>query len=84
LISQNISYSVYLAFSFTVYIGNSCLSDFILVGCKEVLGSSLFIVGEIGGNDYGFPLFDKNAFEELITYVPQVISVITSAIKVRI
>ncbi|KAK2447399.1 GDSL Lipase/Acylhydrolase superfamily protein [Trifolium repens] len=49
--------------------------------CKEVLGSSLFIVGEIGGNDYGFPLFDKNAFEELITYVPQVISVITSAIK---
>jgi hypothetical protein len=41
-------------------------------------------VGEIGGNDYGFPLFEKNAFEELITYVPQVISVITSAIKVRI
>jgi hypothetical protein len=42
-------------------------TNFILVGSNEVLGSSLFIVGEIGGNDYGFPLFEKNAFEELIT-----------------
>ncbi|KAK7302912.1 hypothetical protein RJT34_13809 [Clitoria ternatea] len=49
--------------------------------CKHVLRSSLFIVGEIGGNDYGFPLSVTTAFEDLVTYVPQVVSVITSAIR---
>ncbi|KAK7412431.1 hypothetical protein VNO78_03891 [Psophocarpus tetragonolobus] len=49
--------------------------------CKKVIGSSLFIVGEIGGNDYGYPLSGTTAFEDLVTYIPQVISVITSAIR---
>ncbi|XP_057431556.1 GDSL esterase/lipase At1g28600-like isoform X2 [Lotus japonicus] len=48
--------------------------------CEKVLGSSLFIVGEIGGNDYGYPLSQANEFEVPVTYIPQVISVITSAI----
>ncbi|KAJ1393984.1 SGNH hydrolase superfamily [Sesbania bispinosa] len=48
--------------------------------CKKVLGSSLFIVGEIGGNDYGYPLSETKAFGDVIPYVPQVISAITSAI----
>ncbi|RDY08912.1 GDSL esterase/lipase, partial [Mucuna pruriens] len=50
-------------------------------GCKKVVGSSLFIVGEIGGNDYGYPLSKTTAIEDLVTYIPQVISVITSAIR---
>nr|AFK42362.1 unknown [Medicago truncatula] len=49
--------------------------------CKGVLHSSLFIVGEIGGNDYGFPLFQTSVFGDLITYVPRVVSVITSSIR---
>ncbi|XP_061362033.1 GDSL esterase/lipase At1g28600-like isoform X2 [Gastrolobium bilobum] len=49
--------------------------------CKKVLRSSLFIVGEIGGNDYGYPLSETSAFDDLRTYIPQVISVITSAVR---
>ncbi|KAK4271674.1 hypothetical protein QN277_020330 [Acacia crassicarpa] len=49
--------------------------------CKKVLGNALFIVGEIGGNDYGYPLSQPMSLEELKTYVPQVVSAITSAIS---
>ncbi|XP_028764701.1 GDSL esterase/lipase At1g31550-like [Neltuma alba] len=49
--------------------------------CKEVLGNALFIVGEIGGNDYGYPLSQPGSLEELKTYVPQVVSAITSATR---
>ncbi|KAK7246386.1 hypothetical protein RIF29_41254 [Crotalaria pallida] len=52
-----------------------------LLSCKNVLHSSLFIVGEIGGNDYGYPLSKTKAFEEPRTYIPQVISVISSVIE---
>ncbi|CAL5183551.1 unnamed protein product [Lathyrus oleraceus] len=49
--------------------------------CKDVLGGSLFVVGEIGGNDYVFPLFAKNSYGDLIAYAPRIISIITSAIR---
>ncbi|KAJ7964782.1 GDSL esterase/lipase [Quillaja saponaria] len=49
--------------------------------CKSVLGSSLFVVGEIGGNDYNYPFILKKSVEEITTYVPQVVTAITSAIK---
>ncbi|KAL2341792.1 hypothetical protein Fmac_009732 [Flemingia macrophylla] len=49
--------------------------------CKKVMGSSLFVVGEIGGNDYGYPLSETTALADLFTYIPQVVSVITSAIR---
>ncbi|KAK7306566.1 hypothetical protein VNO77_44515 [Canavalia gladiata] len=49
--------------------------------CKSVLRSSLFIVGEIGGNDYGYPLSETTALGDLLTYVPHVVSVITSTIR---
>ncbi|XP_054802487.1 GDSL esterase/lipase At1g31550-like [Prosopis cineraria] len=49
--------------------------------CKKVVGNALFVVGEIGGNDYGYPLSQPRSLEELKTYVPQVISAITSAIS---
>ncbi|XP_014519095.1 GDSL esterase/lipase At2g27360-like isoform X1 [Vigna radiata var. radiata] len=50
-------------------------------GCKKVTGNSLFIVGEIGGNDYGYPLSETTAFGDLVPYIPQVVSVITSVIR---
>ncbi|QCD76838.1 zeta-carotene desaturase [Vigna unguiculata] len=49
--------------------------------CKKVIGNSLFIVGEIGGNDYGYPLSETTAFGDLVPYIPQVVSVITSVIR---
>lgn len=50
-------------------------------GCKKIIGSSLFVMGEIGGNDYGYPLSETTKFAVLLTYIPQVISVIISAIR---
>ncbi|MED6195211.1 hypothetical protein PIB30_035910 [Stylosanthes scabra] len=49
--------------------------------CKELLGSSLFLVGEIGGNDFNHPLYIGKSVEELRTYVPDVINGISSTIS---
>ncbi|MED6213019.1 hypothetical protein PIB30_089196 [Stylosanthes scabra] len=49
--------------------------------CKEFLGSSLFFVGEIGGNDFNNPLFQRKNIEEVKTYVPLVINEISLTIK---
>lgn len=40
-------------------------------------------MGEIGGNDYGYPFFQGRSLEEIRTYVPPVIHAIASAITVR-
>ncbi|MED6145580.1 hypothetical protein PIB30_026572 [Stylosanthes scabra] len=50
-------------------------------GCKEVLGSSLFLVGEIGGNDFNHPLFLYKSITEIRTYVPLVVNQISLAIN---
>ncbi|KAJ7968681.1 GDSL esterase/lipase [Quillaja saponaria] len=49
--------------------------------CKNVLGRSLFVVGEIGGNDYNYPFFERKSVQEIRTYLPEVITTITLAIK---
>ncbi|KAJ7964792.1 GDSL esterase/lipase [Quillaja saponaria] len=49
--------------------------------CKSTLESSLFLVGEIGGNDYNYLFISKKSVEETATYVPQVVTAITLAIK---
>ncbi|XP_020974958.1 GDSL esterase/lipase At1g28580 [Arachis ipaensis] len=49
--------------------------------CKKVLGSSLFLVGEIGGNDFNHPLFLRKSVEEIKAYIPFVINEISSAIN---
>lgn len=49
--------------------------------CHEVLENSLFLVGEIGGNDFNYPLFIQKSISEVKTYVPHVINAITSAIN---
>ncbi|KAL1370905.1 hypothetical protein HN51_001111 [Arachis hypogaea] len=49
--------------------------------CKKVLGNSLFLVGEIGGNDFNHPLFLRKSVEEIKAYIPFVINEISSAIN---
>ncbi|CAL9779809.1 unnamed protein product [Musa acuminata subsp. burmannicoides] len=46
----------------------------------SILGNSLFLVGEIGGNDYNHPFFQNRRVEEIRTFVPSVVEAISSAI----
>ncbi|XP_072976235.1 sinapine esterase-like [Typha angustifolia] len=43
---------------------------------KKIMSNSLFMVGEIGGNDYNHPFFQNRTFEEIRTYVPSVVNAI--------
>ncbi|XP_042478669.1 GDSL esterase/lipase At1g28570-like [Macadamia integrifolia] len=52
--------------------------------CNEYFGRSLFLVGEIGGNDYNYPFFQGNSVKVVQALVPQVISTISSAITMLI
>ena len=53
------------------------------VDCKKLLGESLILLGEIGGNDYNHPFFEGINFETIQDLVPYVINTIGLAIKVR-
>ncbi|XP_073109191.1 GDSL esterase/lipase At1g28570-like [Elaeis guineensis] len=52
--------------------------------CQGLFSSSLFFMGEIGGNDYNEPLIQGRTVDEIRTFVPDVISVISSTLKVLI
>ncbi|PWA64323.1 SGNH hydrolase-type esterase domain-containing protein [Artemisia annua] len=49
--------------------------------CKHLIGSSLILMGEIGGNDYNVPFFAGKSIDEVESYVPLVIDTIISAIN---
>ncbi|KVH97052.1 Lipase, GDSL [Cynara cardunculus var. scolymus] len=49
--------------------------------CKDFIGRSLILVGEIGGNDYNHPLILGKSIEEVESYVPFVVSTIVLAIN---
>lgn len=49
--------------------------------CKEFLGNSLVLMGEIGGNDYNHPFLQGKSAEEVHSIVPDVISAIGLAIN---
>ncbi|XP_056172010.1 GDSL esterase/lipase At1g28570-like isoform X3 [Syzygium oleosum] len=49
--------------------------------CKEFLGKSLVLMGEIGGNDYNYPFLMGSDLEEIQDLVPLVLEEIVSAIK---
>ncbi|KAL9999305.1 putative sinapine esterase [Helianthus debilis subsp. tardiflorus] len=53
------------------------------VYCRNFIGRSLILMGEIGGNDYNFPLSTGRPVDEVQSYVPLVIDTIISAINVR-
>ncbi|CAL4952354.1 unnamed protein product [Urochloa decumbens] len=47
--------------------------------CKEYFGKSLFLVGEIGGNDYNYAFFKGKTLDDAKTYVPTVAGAVTDA-----
>ncbi|XP_010915609.2 GDSL esterase/lipase At5g45910 [Elaeis guineensis] len=49
--------------------------------CKDYFSKSLFMVGEIGGNDYNVPLSVKRSLKEVRSYVPKVIETVSMAIE---
>ncbi|XAR66553.1 Sinapine esterase [Bertholletia excelsa] len=52
--------------------------------CETILKTSLFLMGEIGGNDYNYPFFAGGSFKELKALVPLVVEAITAATSVLI
>ncbi|XP_058100723.1 GDSL esterase/lipase At1g28570-like isoform X2 [Magnolia sinica] len=53
-------------------------------GCRKFLRGSLFLVGEIGINDYFYLFSNGSSLEVIRTYVPQVVSSIGSAVHTLI
>lgn len=49
--------------------------------CKRLIGRSLVLMGEIGGNDYNHALAAGKSIDEVEPYVPLVIKAIVSAIN---
>jgi hypothetical protein len=48
------------------------------------MNESLFLVGEIGGNDYNLPLLSRVSIEKIRTFTPSVVAKISSTITVSI
>ncbi|KAM0904665.1 hypothetical protein ACQ4PT_017873 [Festuca glaucescens] len=55
-----------------------CPSD--LSDCADMMNKSLFLVGEIGGNDYNSPLQSLMPFEMIRSFTPSVIDKISSTV----
>ncbi|CAO2170812.1 unnamed protein product [Urochloa humidicola] len=51
-----------------------------IAGCSNMMNQSLFLVGEIGGNDYNIPLLSRVPFKKIRTLVPSVVAKISSTI----
>ncbi|KAK4259674.1 hypothetical protein QN277_005982 [Acacia crassicarpa] len=49
--------------------------------CNKILEKSLFVVGEIGGNDFNKPLVARRSLAEIENFVPHVIDAISSTIS---
>ncbi|XP_010918533.1 GDSL esterase/lipase At5g03980 isoform X2 [Elaeis guineensis] len=49
--------------------------------CAEKLKHALFLVGEIGGNDYNYAFFGGKSITEVMNYVPHVVTSIINAAK---
>ncbi|XP_022682038.1 GDSL esterase/lipase At1g28600-like isoform X3 [Setaria italica] len=62
-------------------LGLLCPGD--LAGCSDMMNRSLFMVGEIGGNDYSTPLL-KARLPFVTTFAPIVIAKISSTITVSV
>ncbi|XP_023640959.1 GDSL esterase/lipase At2g27360 [Capsella rubella] len=64
--------------SFKEVLPNLCGSS---SDCENMIGNALILMGEIGGNDYNYPLFERKAIKEVEELVPLVITTISSAIS---
>uniref|UniRef100_J3KXN5 Esterase n=1 Tax=Oryza brachyantha TaxID=4533 RepID=J3KXN5_ORYBR len=49
--------------------------------CREYFKTSLFFMGEFGGNDYVFLLAAGKTVEQLVPYVPKVVDAITAGVE---
>ena len=73
-----VSYDVSIVKSFFTIMPNSyCFPD-----CAKEIKSSLFMVGEIGGNDYNYAFLFHKTTEEMKALVPEVIKAIKHAVVV--
>ncbi|KAI7734228.1 hypothetical protein M8C21_011541, partial [Ambrosia artemisiifolia] len=52
--------------------------------CRNFIGRSLILMGEIGGNDYNIPLSHGKSIDMVRSYVPLVIDTIVSTLNVLI
>nr|XP_023925267.1 GDSL esterase/lipase At1g28570-like [Quercus suber] len=49
--------------------------------CNEIIGSSIFLVGEMGGDDYNYMLFSGISLEDMPAYVTLVVKAMATAIN---
>lgn len=49
--------------------------------CEEHFANSLFLMGEIGGNDYNYPFLLHHSMDEIETFIPLVVQKIVAALK---
>ncbi|KAK4398651.1 Acetylajmalan esterase [Sesamum angolense] len=61
--------------------GSTALPSQQLTDCVEKLQNALFMVGEIGGNDYNYAIFQGKTMEELRSMVPDVVATIVDAAR---
>lgn len=54
------------------------------VDCTDYLSKSLFLVGEIGGNDYNYAFLQGLSMAQIQAFVPRVVEAIAGATSVRI
>ncbi|XVF39552.1 hypothetical protein PTKIN_Ptkin01aG0043300 [Pterospermum kingtungense] len=73
----NSSLSQQLDWMFT-YFNVICRND---EDCFWKLKKALFMVGEIGGNDYNYALFQGKSFEQVRSLTPMIIQVIKDAVR---
>ena len=52
--------------------------------CSDIMIESLFMVGEIGGNDYNLPLVSKVPIEKICSFTPSVIVKVSSTNTVNV
>ncbi|BAS73440.1 Os01g0650200, partial [Oryza sativa Japonica Group] len=50
--------------------------------CNDMMNQSLFLVGEIGGNDYNHPLMGGVSIRKIRSFTPSIIAKISSTITV--
>ncbi|XP_078181581.1 GDSL esterase/lipase At5g03980-like [Carex rostrata] len=63
---------------FNSYLNSTCSSQ---SDCARKLEQALFLVGEIGGNDYNYAFFQEASINQAMNYVPQVVQAIIDAAK---
>jgi predicted RNase H-like HicB family nuclease len=53
-----------------------------LIDCIKKLQTALFMVGEVGWNDYNYALFQGKTIEDVRNMVPEVVQAIKEAVTV--